>query len=280
MKFIKIFSSLFALSILCFSLLGMSSCKNNSSEADNSAKTSKESKKSKKEQKPKKAKQSKPKSKKKDSSKKNKKDDEKKESKKMKKSYKKDFDDDDDDEDEDEDEDEKEIDEEEYETFNEDIAFLDSLNSRKNPASEDVEEQIKSLLAKLKAEEQLLSNNKDFDQPYQAIMFDTASSLVSEDQLQMVQANVSELIEAAKNGEKIIIRGHADMLEHHDEAQITELAKKRADAVKAELISKGVPSETIEVKICGAKEPLVFGFNAEKQDLENRANRRVEIWTT
>ncbi len=275
MKFIKIFSSLFALSIMCFALLGMSSCKNNSSEADSSEKTSKESKKSKKQQKPKKVKQSKSKSSKKETPKKKKKDEEK-ESKKMKKdNYKKSFDDDDEDDD-----DDKEIDEEEYEKFNEDIAFLDSLNSRKNPASEDVEEQIKSLLAKLKAEEQLLSNNKDFDQPYQAILFDTASSCVSEDQLQVVQANVSELIEAAKNGEKIIIRGHADMLEHHDEAQITELAKKRADAVKAELISKGVPSETIEVKICGAKEPLVFGFNAEKQELENRANRRVEIWTT
>lgn len=155
------------------------------------------------------------------------------------------------------------------------IAFLDELSSQK---ASDIETEIKRLIAMLEKEESLSQQQKNTE-AYQTILFHQASEYLDQQQKESIAQIAKKVARSAAHGKKIILRGHSDLLETN-ENESQKLAERRALAVKDELIKLNIPAEKIQVTSVGVNEPIVFGFDRDHQELENQANRRVEILTT
>ena len=85
---------------------------------------------------------------------------------------------------------------------------------------------------------------------------------------------VAKVLEELGEDETIAVKGHTDAT--GDDARNLELSKKRADAVKDYLVSRGVAAERIRAEGRGKQEPV-----APNDTAEGRAqNRRVEIIVT
>ena len=72
-------------------------------------------------------------------------------------------------------------------------------------------------------------------------------------------------------GKKIIVEGHTDVT-GTPEANLV-LGEKRAEAVKAALVARGVPAEQLEVQAFGESRPITRDPAPEQQAL----NRRVTL---
>lgn len=155
-----------------------------------------------------------------------------------------------------------------------DADFLNDLSAQR---SSDIELEIKKLVAMLEKEESLIEKKLP-DNKYQTILFKQSSENLSNEQNQEINQIAKKVAKAVKSGKTVELRGHCDIFET-DEENAFALAEKRALMVKDELIKQNIPAEKIKISSIGAREPVVFGFNSENQELENLANRRVEVWT-
>jgi OOP family OmpA-OmpF porin len=77
--------------------------------------------------------------------------------------------------------------------------------------------------------------------------------------------------------EKVVIRGHTDRL--GDENYNRALGLRRGEAVKAYLVSLGIPAEAITIESLGSSEPLVLCTRETGEALKGclEPNRRTEI---
>lgn len=157
-----------------------------------------------------------------------------------------------------------------------DLAFLDNLSSRR---ARETEDEIRHLIAMIENENKALDGEDAFDKPYQTVLFESGATDLNNDQLELVRENKAKAAEAAKSGRLLVVRGHSDAIEagYNDEEALV-LAKRRADAVKDELVSYGVPAQQVETVAVGSSEPISYNFDKEQEDL-NQPNRRVEIIT-
>lgn len=143
------------------------------------------------------------------------------------------------------------------------------------------EKEIQRLIAMLEEENKKLKENECFDQPFETVFFDSESRDISSNQLSVMKENKKKALAAAREGRKVVVRGHSDIFENQsNEVENINLAKKRAEAVKQELIKDGIPEDKIELAAMGTSQPLVIQ-DLEKQgdDSKNLYNRRVEILT-
>ncbi len=87
-----------------------------------------------------------------------------------------------------------------------------------------------------------------------------------------IQEYLDKVAERVKQtGEKVILIGHTD--DRGDEKQNMRLGRKRAETVRRMLRKRGVPSEQIEVRSMGEKDPVASNDTKAGQ----AENRRVEL---
>jgi len=160
---------------------------------------------------------------------------------------------------------------------NDNIAFLDNLSTEKALKAQ---EEIARLIAMLQEENKtLIEKQEATEQPYQTVLFEPGSFELGNEQHVLVNSSLEKIVAAAMAGKTIVIRGHSDPLEsNYNDAEALALAQKRAEAVKQEMISAGVPQANIEVAAIGKDELIVYNFDEKQQELSS-PNRRVEILT-
>lgn len=103
----------------------------------------------------------------------------------------------------------------------------------------------------------------------QIIYFDTDKDLIRGDQVSRVQANLDYLL--AHPEIKVRIEGHCD--ERNTQEYNLNLGMRRAKAVQAWFISKGLPAERIQIDSKGEEEPAALGHN----EAAWKQNRRAEF---
>ncbi len=159
------------------------------------------------------------------------------------------------------------------------IAFVDTLSTEKlEQLAAQAQEQFATMFAYLDEEKNRLGVGSD-DQSYKTIFFEPKSTEVNDSQITAFAENITNAAKAAKEGKKVVIRGHGDKLEaEYAEAVAVELAEKRAQLVKNEIIKAGAPANNVEVAALGTTEQLVFNLDFNNQE-QNMYNRRVEILT-
>lgn len=82
---------------------------------------------------------------------------------------------------------------------------------------------------------------------------------------------LSQILMSNGNAMKVTVEGHADVRGSKDKNN--ELGQRRAESVKAELISLGVPSERLNTVSFGSEKPVF----AENTASANAVNRRVSL---
>jgi OOP family OmpA-OmpF porin len=100
------------------------------------------------------------------------------------------------------------------------------------------------------------------------ILFAFDSSVVSENGMKIIDAAIAE---ASRTGAGFALTGHADRAGPEDYNM--KLSLRRAEAVRAVLLDKGVEAGAISVAARGESEPAV----PTADGVAERANRRVEI---
>ncbi len=100
------------------------------------------------------------------------------------------------------------------------------------------------------------------------ILFAFDSTVVSENGMKIIDAAIAE---ANRSGAGFALTGHADRAGPEDYNM--KLSLRRAEAVRAILVDKGVPAGDISVAARGESEPAVQTADG----VPERANRRVEI---
>lgn len=103
----------------------------------------------------------------------------------------------------------------------------------------------------------------------QGILFDTGSDVIKPHSTPTLEEITSMLKEHADL--KLVIEGHTDNV--GDAAANQSLSEKRAAAVKAYLVSKGIDASRLESRGLGATKPKVANDTAEGR----QTNRRVEL---
>lgn len=187
----------------------------------------------------------------------------------------------------------------EFEADN-DLAFLSTLSTGElNRRAAEAEKQIEQLIAMLEHENQLLQQGHYGPQEnFDTLFFAAESSELNPGQDLALEANIEKAIKAANDGHKIVLRGHADLYEskavdkddllalQNDGPVVVQevdnilLAKKRAEAVRQELIERGVPANKIEIAALGSCEPLVRNDQQGGWAFaDSGRNRRVEFLT-
>ncbi len=157
-----------------------------------------------------------------------------------------------------------------------DMSFLDNISTEKALKAQ---EEISKLIAMLEEENKALQPAIPFEKPYQTVLFTESSTSVADVQAEVLAKNTKKALDAAQRGKKFIVRGHSDALESdYNDGIAEELARKRAEGVKNELVASGIPAEDIEISVIGANEPMVFNYDKAQQE-KNVLNRRVEILT-
>jgi len=112
---------------------------------------------------------------------------------------------------------------------------------------------------------------------FKTLEFPINSHELTESQKEALNENVERAKETIANGGDISIYGHGCPL--GPEKYNLALSEKRAETVKDELVTAGIPADRIHVVGCGATQPLVWTTESEKdaQVVALAPNRRVEI---
>jgi len=101
-----------------------------------------------------------------------------------------------------------------------------------------------------------------------SVLFPTNKSTL----LPSAQSRLNHISEALlTNKQKLIVEGHTDS--KGSSSYNIDLSKRRADAVRSQLISSGYPADLIEAKGIGDARPVASNSTAE----DRANNRRVEI---
>jgi outer membrane protein OmpA-like peptidoglycan-associated protein len=122
-----------------------------------------------------------------------------------------------------------------------------------------------------------------WDQPsFDAVTFDKDSAELSEEQSQVLAANIEHAKEAVEAGNKLLIQGYADDMsgEAADQDVTLALCEKRANTVKDALVEAGIAEDMIQVAAAGSNDPLTWttATDEAEQLAELAANRRVEVY--
>jgi outer membrane protein OmpA-like peptidoglycan-associated protein len=102
-----------------------------------------------------------------------------------------------------------------------------------------------------------------------ALYFETATDQLTEES----KAELARMLEELKRrpAPDILVIGHTDTVGQTDEND--HLSRLRAERVKADLVSQGIPAERIRASGRGEREPVV----ATADGVDEPRNRRVEI---
>ncbi|MDQ8051126.1 OmpA family protein [Luteibacter sp.] len=108
-------------------------------------------------------------------------------------------------------------------------------------------------------------------------LFDFDSARLAANAPEAIDQQVLKVLEAAERVESLRLIGFADRLGKAGYNQ--DLSWRRAEAVKAYLVAKGVPAEAIQTEGRGSAEPVVECDNRNRSDLIAclKPNRRVRI---
>jgi OOP family OmpA-OmpF porin len=123
------------------------------------------------------------------------------------------------------------------------------------------------------AQKQLVEIQKDRIEIKGTVYFDSDKATIQRRSFKVLD-QVAKIILEHPELEKVWIEGHTDdlgSLEHN-----RQLSQRRADAVRAYLVKKGVAPERLEARGFGKDRPVARG-NTER---DRAANRRVEFLTT
>ena len=103
--------------------------------------------------------------------------------------------------------------------------------------------------------------------------FDQNDSVLGSDDAVILDL-VVELIREQCAGKIILIEGHTDVWGDPDYNR--ELSERRAEAVKAYLVERGIPAEQLRVEGHGEDQPLTTDPSREAQALNRRVTLRAE----
>ncbi|MBM3617104.1 MAG: OmpA family protein [Alphaproteobacteria bacterium] len=104
------------------------------------------------------------------------------------------------------------------------------------------------------------------------IFFEWNKWAVNEEGMKVVNSTVQDLKDSKETEYEVVLNGHADR--SGDVEYNLKLSQKRAEAVKAELVKRGIPDERIRYFAFGETDNRI----PTADGIRERANRRVEIF--
>ncbi len=116
---------------------------------------------------------------------------------------------------------------------------------------------------------------KTFD--FKTVNFTLNKNDIRNDQVKNIEHDCQVAKSAMENGKKVVVQGHCCQLGSY--SYNMALSQRRADAIKKELVKRGVKEEAIKTVGYGSELPLVWSDKTDRKSLvdELAVNRRAEI---
>jgi len=159
-----------------------------------------------------------------------------------------------------------------------DFAFVDDETDGKkgNVAPADAN----ALLAANEGEEddEMGGENDETDAyGFKVVHFDFNKNSIRADQRPLVAENIEVAHKAIEDGRKVVVEGHCDQV--GSASYNLALSQRRAEAVKSEMIRKGVKEDSVKTVGYGYERPLVWSDASSRATLikELAPNRRAEV---
>lgn len=112
---------------------------------------------------------------------------------------------------------------------------------------------------------------------FKTVCFDINKNDIRADQKNIVDEDIKLTQQAVKEGKDVVVQGHCCQL--GPDSYNLVLSQRRAEAIKKEMIRKGVDANHIKTVGCGNEMPVVWSDAKDKKQLvqELAPNRRAEI---
>lgn len=127
------------------------------------------------------------------------------------------------------------------------------------------------------ADQALASNLNLDDEEFNRVQFAFNQNTISKDQNPNVKKDVALAKKAIAAGKEVVVAGHTCQL--GSAAYNVALSQKRAEAVKKEMLTAGIPAEKVKTLGLGYESPLVWSDSADRAEkIKDLApNRRAEV---
>lgn len=112
---------------------------------------------------------------------------------------------------------------------------------------------------------------------FKTVNFTLNKNSIRPDQIEKIEHDCKVAQDAIKEGKKVVVQGHCCQLGSY--SYNMALSQRRADAIKKELVKRGVSEESIKTVGYGSELPLVWSDKTDRKSLINElsVNRRAEI---
>lgn len=130
-------------------------------------------------------------------------------------------------------------------------------------------------------ERDMISTAAEFDNAdsmvFKTVHFDLNKNEIRADQAPILEEDIKLARQAVEEGKDVVVQGHCCQL--GPDSYNLALSQRRAEAIKQEMISRGVDAKHVKTVGCGNEMPLVWSDAQEKKALiqELAPNRRAEI---
>lgn len=112
---------------------------------------------------------------------------------------------------------------------------------------------------------------------FKTVNFTLNDNKIRDDQVEKIEQDSEIAKTAVEKGKKIVVQGHCCQLGSY--SYNMALSQRRADAVKKELVKRGVEESSIKTVGYGSEMPLVWSDKTDRKSLidELAVNRRAEV---
>lgn len=112
---------------------------------------------------------------------------------------------------------------------------------------------------------------------FKTVNFTLNKNNIRTDQVEKIEHDCQVAKSALENGKKVVVQGHCCQLGSY--SYNMALSQRRADAVKKELVKRGVEEGAIKTVGYGSELPLVWSDKTDRKSLieELAVNRRAEV---
>jgi len=162
-----------------------------------------------------------------------------------------------------------------------DFAFIDDEAKREQLAMNEGKDKALALVdgedEDIEGEEGAGDKSGSSCSAFKTVYFDFNKDKIREDQDDTIKADIKVAQATLDEGKDIVVQGHCDQL--GEAAYNLVLSQRRAEAIKNQLASAGLPGDKIKTVGFGFEMPVVWSDNKDRSALiqELAANRRAEF---
>jgi outer membrane protein OmpA-like peptidoglycan-associated protein len=112
---------------------------------------------------------------------------------------------------------------------------------------------------------------------FKTVNFTLNKNEIRKDQVEKIEQDSEVAKSAVEKGKKVVVQGHCCQLGSY--SYNMALSQRRADAIKKELVKRGVSDSSIKTVGYGSEMPLVWSDKTDRKSLINElaVNRRAEV---